>query len=400
MSGVEVAAIVASILSAFGSGMDMFKRMRAKQKARKQDKQGAKLTQEELQLQKSLSCGPQQIKAEYEKNVIRLGHRFKVGDAPAQTSLAHTLLVLNTGLANIIHHALSEDSKAREMLKRSLLGLSELAAADTLNTLGQLNKRLTSVPGPAIQTQPLHRTPNRRKRKPQKKKDQTSSASRISSPQPKEKKRPGPDPLARGGWVRSKSGTSAVSSGSPTPRSAKQSNNHSSFSLGTDASLSRSEPTTRDPHLLQSNPPCTCGSHVLAPRYEVDNNNNNKHHPHPNGPPQPHEPDLLLASPDVFNTDFLPPRPPKIPLERPTSNRKPRPPSVATFATASTKIGEIPEHRQLGRPALSWDNRPLPYVIPPLLEPEPAKRKARGFKSWWKSHGRADPYTETESLVA
>lgn len=397
MSGVEVAAIVTSILAAFGSGMDMFKRIRAKQKARKQGKQGGKLTQEELRLQQSLSRGPQQIRAEYNKSVTKLGHRFKVGDTTAQTSLAHTLLVLNIGLANIVHDALSEDSKAREMSKRSLLGLSELAAADTLNTLGQLSKRLTSVPGLAIQTPPQPRTPHRRKKKLLQGKDQTLSASRTNPPQPKAKKRPGLDTLARGAWVRSKSGTSAVSSGSSTPRPARQASNHSSFSLAIDPSLGQPEPAGPDTHLVQSCPPCTCGAHVPAPRYEPDIN---KRHSHRHVPQQIQEPDLLLASPDVFNTDNPPPRPPKIPIERPASSRKPRPPSVATFLTASTKIGEIPEHKWLDRPALSGVNRPLPYIVPPPLAPEPIKKKARGFKSWWKSHGRVDARTETEALVA
>ena len=143
MSGVEVATRVASIVAAFSSGMDMFKRMRTEQRARKQGKQGSKLTKEELPLQRSLRRGPQQIIAEYNKNFARLGHLFQVGDAAAQSALRHTLFVLNTGLENF-HQALSQDSNAREISKRALLGLSELVAADTLNILGQLNKRLTS----------------------------------------------------------------------------------------------------------------------------------------------------------------------------------------------------------------------------------------------------------------
>jgi hypothetical protein len=63
---------------------------------------------------------------------------------------------------------------------------------------------------------------------------------------------------------------------------------------------------------------------------------------------------------------------------------------VATFLTASTKIGEIPEYR------LPWDDRPLPYVIPPPLEPEPVKRKTRGFKSWWKSGSREERSAKSE----
>lgn len=377
MLGVEVAATVLSILAAFGSGMDVFKCLRAKQRAKKQDKQGRKLTAEELRLEQSLSHGPEQIRAEYDRSVQRLGDRFKVGDTSAQTSLVHILLVLNTGLANLIHQALPENSKAREMSKRSLLRLSEVAAADTLNILGQLNKRLSSFPRLVTETPPQarmpQRMPHRRKRKAVQQRDLTSCASSLRAAEPKEKKRPGPEPVVRSGWVRFKSGTAATSSGSSTPKPAKPTSNLSSFSLSTDESL--------------NNWPCTYGVHAPPPRYEIDSA---RHHPDCHVFTQASEPDLLLVSPDVFATDFLPPRPPKIPIERPVSHRKPRPPSVATFLTASTKIGEIPEHKRLDRPALPWENRPLPYVVPPPLEPEPVKRKARGFKSWWRMGSREE----------
>jgi hypothetical protein len=393
MSGLEVTAVVSSIIAAFGSGMDLFKKMRAKAKAKKQDKHGAKLTQDELRLRQSLCRGPQQIQAEYDKNVARLGHRFQIGDPIAHSSLAQTLVVLNTGLVNILKHALSEDSKAREMSKKSLLGLSELATADTINALGQLNKRLTSASSLVIQPQPYAKTTHRKKTKTAQQQDQAFMASRISPPQTKEKKRPGPDSLARGGWVRSKSGTSVVPSGVSIPRPAKKQRSHSFPFRGKGSPLSQPEPIALDPHPVHGNPPCVCGTQFLGPRHDIENR---KDEPQAYRQPQLQEPDLLLVSLDAFNTDLPPPRPPKIPLERPAPSRKPRPPSVATFLTASTKIGEIPEHRWLDRPALPWDDRPLPYVIPPPLEPEPVKRKTRGFKSWWKSGSRDERSAKSE----
>jgi hypothetical protein len=393
MSGLEVAAVVSSIIAAFGSGMDLFKKMRAKAKAKKQDKHGAKLTQDELRLQQSLCRGPQQIQVEYDKNVARLGHRFETGDPIAHSSLAQTLVVLNTGLVNIIKHALSEDSKAREMSKRSLLGLSELATADTINALAQLNKRLTSVSSLVVQPQPLAKTAQKKKTKTAQQEDQASLASRTSPPQTKEKKRPDPDPLARGCWIRSKSGTSVVSSGLSTPRPAKKKRSHSSPFPAKGSPLSQPGPIARDPHPAPGNSPCVCGAQFSSLRHDVENRKDGRQ---AYGQPQMQETDLLLASPDVFNADLPPPRPPKIPLERLVPSRKPRPPSVATFLTTSTKIGEIPEHRWLDRPALPWDDRPLPYVIPPPLEPEPVKRKARGFKSWWKSSSRDERSTKSE----
>jgi hypothetical protein len=396
MSGLEVATVVSSIIAAFGSGMDLFKKMRTKAKAKKQDKHGAKLTQDELRLRESLCRGPQQIQAEYDKNVARLGHRFKIGDPIAHSSLVHILIVLNTGLVNILDHALSEDSKAREMSKRSLLGLSELATADTMNALGQLNKRLTSVSSLVVQPQPFAKTAQRKKTKTAQQQDQASMPSRTSPPQTKEKKRPDPDPLARGGWIRSKSGTSVVSSGLSTPRPVKKKRSHSSPFPAKDSPLSQPEPKALDPHPAPGNSPCVCGAQLSSPRRDIENRRDD---PQAYGQPRIQEPDLLLASPDVFSADLLPPRPPKIPLERPVPSRKPRPPSVATFLTASTKIGEIPEHRWLDRPASPWDDRPLPYVIPPPLEPEPVKRKTRGFKFWWKSGSRDERSTKSEVQV-
>lgn len=61
-----------------------------------------------------------------------------------------------------------------------------------------------------------------------------------------------------------------------------------------------------------------------------------------------------------------------------------RPPSMMTFMTASTKIGEIPEHRLPGRD-LNIEQQavtPMPYVIPDMLEPK--KRSGRGLKFWKK----------------
>jgi hypothetical protein len=357
--------------------------MRTEQRARKRGKQGGKLTKEELPLQQSLRRGPQQITAKYNKYFARLGHFFQVGDAAAQNALRHTLFLLNTGLENF-HQALSGGSKAREISKRALLGLSEHVAADTLNILGQLNKRLTSILRLAIQTQPQLTTPHRRKKKDVLEKDQISSASRTHSAQLKAKKRRRPDPLARGAWVRSKGGTSVMLSGSSTPRPARQASNQSSFPLTIDPCPGQPRLAGLNRHLTLSCSPCTCRVHVPASRHEPDIN---KHHSHRRIPQQIQEPDLLLASPNVFNTDYLPSRQPKVPTERPASSRKPRPPSMATILTASTKIGEIPEHKWLDRPALLGNNRPLPYVIPPPLEPEPIKNKSRGFKSWWRAMG-------------
>ena len=105
---------------------------------------------------------------------------------------------------------------------------------------------------------------------------------------------------------------------------------------------------------------------------------------------------MLIVPADLFSSqiEWAPPRPPKIPLDsrttslsaRPSTGVRPRPPSVATFMTASTKIGEIPESRWPDRiPQAGEELRPVPYTIPPLLNIEEVPRKRRGLRFWRKS---------------
>jgi hypothetical protein len=386
MPGLEVTGVVASIISAFGSGLDIFKRMRARQKAKKRNRKEPKLSAKELRLQDSLNRGPQQIRAEYNRSITKLGHRFEIGDSIAHSSLAHTLLVLNTGLINIINYALSNDTKAREMSQVSLLNLSEVAAADTLNALHQLNTRLSSSSRLALASssqvgKPTKKTSN----ESSKRRIAGKAAAQVNSSRKGAKQRPGPDPRARSGWVRSTSGSSVVSAASSKAPSTKQKRNASSVSLPRDTRPQVAQVEAADPPLPQQRHVCTC--RMTPPTSSLSA----AHEPRPQATPHretQNDLDLFLASQDVFDTNFAPPRPPKIPNERVASGRKPRPPSVATFMTTSTKIGEIPEHKWPGG-GRQDHLRPLPYAIPPPPELEPAKRKGRGFRFWRKSHNKS-----------
>ena len=79
MSGLEVAACVASIISAFGTGLDVFRKIRAKRRARKL-KRSQQSLQNELQIQQSLERSPLEIQAEYDRYFSSLGERFAAGD--------------------------------------------------------------------------------------------------------------------------------------------------------------------------------------------------------------------------------------------------------------------------------------------------------------------------------
>ncbi len=433
MSPVDVTAVVLAIVSAFASGVDIFKRMKAKQRSKKsRNKAPARLAEEEWQLHISLQDRPREIKAEYDRNVSRLGNRFAVGDSTAQTSLNRTLLILNTGLIQILSHALSSDSKAQALSRRSLLNLSENAAADAVRALEQLESRLSSA------SQLMLTAPPSTNKKPRKggfehSKGAAGPPKARAAHKPRSKsfpttgrKRPGPDPLLRGAWVRSKSGTSVVS-GTGTPRVIDLKAVSTSL-LPDGLSLprlphSRAKSSPSHPSRFNNErPPDHHGQESfsylnhLPPSYAASSEQKQQHYPK-------RQPSLLLVSCEVFtdsqtmsppSTPSAPPRPPKIPLQDATSLQDAavsapplrfRPPSVATFMTASTKIGEIREHRRLNhhsnndsdpaRPNFHWEeqqyaNKPLPYPIPPSLEDEPTpKRKGLGLKFWKKGYVEA-----------
>ena len=364
---MEVAHVVASIISAFGNGKDLFRRMSGKKLKRK----GREPTysEQELWLRDSLDRRPREIRDSYSKSVARLGHKFEIGDSTAHTSLAHTLFMLNSGLINLINQALSTDLKKKDLSRRSLLNLSELAAAETLNALSQLSLRLHS-------RSQLHlRAP---------KKDSRDVKASDSNPNRKQeesslKKRPAPAPLlVRGGWVRPKSG-SVVSSSSEKSRSG-----------GAKHVRSQSEPVVPrlSKVLVPEARPTTLPT--IHARYLSSDDDRRAER----------QPSMLLVPSDYFGPMHKeaqsyqepPPRPPKIPLHsRPDPNYRPRPPSQGTCMTTSTKIGEIPEPRPSRPPAtLSrqvHDPRLVQYLttLPDGLPEEEPKKRGRGFKFWKRS---------------
>jgi hypothetical protein len=112
MAKSDVSTMVSSILSAFGTGMDLFRRLqgkkelkrlrrdrktkvdqrsrdslqhRNKQKQKSRDRNHGDESEdgeetEDLRLRKSLEQAPEDIRREYETSVRRLGERFRKGD--------------------------------------------------------------------------------------------------------------------------------------------------------------------------------------------------------------------------------------------------------------------------------------------------------------------------------
>ena len=385
MGAIDVATVVGSIIAAFGSGLDVFHRLGGKK--RPTNARLPRPSEEEEWLRRSLKNRPLEIRNEYDQSVAKYGHRFEVGDDIAHASLAHTLLVLNTGLINLISHALADDSKQRSTSKNTLFKLSETAAVDTMTALGQLTSRLTLASEPRLPTEPSQRRVDRRIAHGKQGKNPSSSSLSSTS---RDTKRPQPSPLlVRGGWVRSKSGSSVVTlttarkirEAEPTKHKRTKSESNLFGCSTTRNEIRKHRKAASDPSGSR-----TSSQHV-EPKHNVREGISTQAKPE-------RQPSMLLVPADFFagavdHTEKPPPRPPKIPLDaEPRSQarirrKEVRPVSTMTFMTTSTKIGEIPESR--------WPNqelspeelyvRPMPYFIPPPLEAAEPKRK-KGFKFW------------------
>jgi hypothetical protein len=171
---------VFSIITAFTSGLDVFRKLRERRRVKKKRKaskgSGEKESGEHLRLSKSLRRGPVDIEREYEKQRAKHGRRYEIGDggsivppvqprqrrqknntltcfllAIANTSLTKTLVKLNTGLVNIITSFLCCKGGDTQLDYKSLTSLSDISRLEAVEALGQLSKRLSqSSPTPLL----------------------------------------------------------------------------------------------------------------------------------------------------------------------------------------------------------------------------------------------------------
>lgn len=365
--------------------MDLFRRMTGRKLKRKW--RLATLSEQEAWLRDSLHHRPLEIRNSYDRNVARLGQKFQIGDSIAHTSLAHTLFVLNSGLINLINHALSGDSKKHNANRQSLLNLSEAAAVETLAALSQLSLRLNSHP-----QKQLKAIESSRKVEPKK---EPRSKSTKSSSVPK--KRSGSTPsLVRGAWVRPKASSVVSSASSKTSSSTSVAKHHRSKS---ESMLPKADSKK---HLRSLSNPSDVPNKVRGqpePVYEPVQQHHQRTFSDSYVPQR--QPSMLIVPSDYFlshatepqsyTQQLPPPRPPKIPLHsRPNPSLRARPSSAGTFMTTSTKIGEIPEART-SRPAFMVedqvrDPRLVQYltdsVVADAIEPQKKKSRGRGLKFW------------------
>ncbi|CBX98019.1 hypothetical protein LEMA_P094280.1 [Plenodomus lingam JN3] len=147
----KVSSCIMEIIHAFQNGLNIFKRLRERRKKRRPRK-GSQApdptTSAELQLSKSLRRGPEELTETYAQCYYSgMGPQFAKGDSIAHASLAETLIKLNTGLVGIIATFLNRDlknSKSRLHLDYgSLIDLSEASRREALHSMAQLYQRLS-----------------------------------------------------------------------------------------------------------------------------------------------------------------------------------------------------------------------------------------------------------------
>ncbi|KAF2260978.1 hypothetical protein CC78DRAFT_619790 [Lojkania enalia] len=144
----EVSSCVSNLIHAFTNGLNIFKKLRErrrKRKSRKHRAQSDPASGAELRLSNSLRRGPAEIQSSYEKHYGKVGDRFARGDAIAHASLAETLIKLNTGLVGIITAFLNRDSRNSHLNLdyQSLTNLSDASRAEAIDSLNQLYRRLS-----------------------------------------------------------------------------------------------------------------------------------------------------------------------------------------------------------------------------------------------------------------
>ncbi|KAF1956857.1 hypothetical protein CC80DRAFT_593544 [Byssothecium circinans] len=149
-----VESSVHNLIHAFTDGLNVFKRLKERRRKRKSKHKSTggggdvKVKDDaESQLSISLRKGPVELQDTYVRCYGEKGEEFARGDAIAHASLAETLIKLNTGLVSIIatflnHHHNSKNSNLRLDYK-SLTSLSDASRREAMESLNQLYYRLS-----------------------------------------------------------------------------------------------------------------------------------------------------------------------------------------------------------------------------------------------------------------
>ncbi|TKA74375.1 hypothetical protein B0A49_02210 [Cryomyces minteri] len=384
MSGTGVSDSVFSIIAAFTSGLDVFKKLQTKGK-RKRKSEDVHLDREaELQLSNSLRKGPSDIRKEYERDVRDLGERFAAGDAIAKASLTETLLKFNTGLVTMISSFLSGGRNNCHLDYTSLTRLSDESRAEVIDTLSQLYQRkskssvnVTEIHGDLqkhaerlrhskkegsterpstrdMKSTMVARVPVKnssraqlalvktRTRRTTSRSSASSGSSVASRPPPSTtltspRASPGPSPVSR--KSRTMHGSNDIREKSRTTKPSNEANRR------TEATSAVHPCRPRKPESMQAMPTSAAAQHHFRPLSPQPTTPipDAQACQRPNPSTHPARPPPLAPAPASQPTTSPAHSPLPTPLHR--RHRHPIPSMAFSFASDSTKLGEIPLHK-------------------------------------------------------
>ncbi|KAL6702771.1 hypothetical protein ACN47E_000955 [Coniothyrium glycines] len=139
MSGLEVVAAVAAVVSAFHGGSELLKIVKEKRRTRKARDQ-AQQEWEETQLQDSLVTGEQQIRLRWAQDIQELGEYMRVGDVIARDRLIHVVITLQAELIKSLELAAIHGTAILNL--RLLHHASMTSKTETFATFDELKYRL------------------------------------------------------------------------------------------------------------------------------------------------------------------------------------------------------------------------------------------------------------------
>lgn len=428
MAPVQVSTIVNEMFQTFDCSLDIYRDSRRGQ-SRRYPMFSATTDEQNMA---TLRMRSKEIRQKYELGAAKHGSAFEQGDSMAQIKLAQVLMGFQTGLVQIFDLPLSNDHKQRAQARKSTMHLSAMATEETITILSELEVRLTAasaleafMPSSRMKSSVMAR---------QSASSRSGSEDTVSRTQPARRPPPTPKLDKRGGWVRSRSNPSVITvvpaskMTKPTSRSVSSSRSSDtatdffrrSPSVGQKVLESPASPRAKKTQLAQKAAgkvkhmksrltplpgPRDNFSDVSQTWTKHDITHSPTRHTRSVSDEKTEvqrQPSMYIvtsdflnnlaahtpeARQDVWRSEQPPPRPYKPvqlraqPYTAAHVDTRPRPPSMMTFMTASTRLGEVPVHK---RPDYTptrdeIEARPIPYVLPPLLEPA---RERKRFRFW------------------
>ncbi|KAF1973607.1 hypothetical protein BU23DRAFT_589548 [Bimuria novae-zelandiae CBS 107.79] len=390
----EVSSRVTNLIHAFTDGLNVFKRLRERRR-RKKTKQREKEREEasgaELLLSESLRKGPVELRERYESCYGEKGEKFAKGDAIAHASLAETLIRFNTGLVRIIATFLHRDSKNCDLKLdyKSLTSLSDISRREAIDSMNQLYQRLGRSQLQLHRRSDIKNEPEKKKRSSSRQRSHGPTVTRVSV------KSSGNSTQTQLAMVRPRNARKGSSSSSSSSWSRTQSSSTTTSSpWATPPRSPLPEYSPKDPFPPQNAPAVAKAPNKLllpldgARPTTWPQPRATKPHPFKGFLPTPEEYFAMEASGTQLPPDF--PRPFGNATDMPPRRRADKPtPSTYTFASDSTKLGEIPtrkwsvpfDYEEAARKNAEVEVRGWPVAVAPV---EGKVKRGKGLRSLFK----------------